>query len=147
MFTPFSTASSSAKFICCMFFSFCNQLASSTAAPSCSSDTPVARGLASTQMSSSGPSTHHFPHMESSWCTLVMTSFIIVVNRISVTLSFQPLVMSAALFLRNAAASHLTTGKCLTSFPQNEDTLCWVRTHSTLGTSFPYQYVTLFPNC
>ena len=41
MFTPFSTASSSTKFMCCVSFSFRDQLASSTAAPSCSSDTVV----------------------------------------------------------------------------------------------------------
>ena len=122
MFTP-STVSSSAKFMCYISLSFHNQLASSTAAPSCSSDTPVARELASTQTTNSGQSTHHFPCTGSSWQTLVTTSVIIVVNRTSVTLSSQTFVMSAALLLMNAAAtlSHSTTAKCLTSFPQNEN--------------------------
>ena len=128
MFTLFRTVSSSTKFMCCVSLSFRNQLASSMAAPPVA---PVARELASTQMSSSRPSTHHFLCTGSSWCTLAMTSFIIVVNGTSVTLSSQPFVMSAAL-LMNAAATlrHLTTGKCLTNFPQNENTLYWVRTHS-----------------
>ena len=102
---------------------------------------PVARELASTQMLSSGPSTHHFPCMGSSWRTLATTSVIIVVNRTSVTLSFQPFIMSAALLLIIAAntLSYLTTGKCPTSFPQNENTLRLVRTHGMLGTSLPLQ--------
>ena len=148
MFTPFSTASSSAKFMCCMSLSFHNQLTSSRVAPSCSSDTPVARELASTQMLSSGPSTHYFPCTGSSWRTLAMTSVIIVVNRTSVPLSSKPFVMSAALLLMNATAtpSHLTTGKCPTSFPQNENTLCRVRTCGTLGTSFPCSHISMLPS-
>ena len=126
--------------MCCVSLAFHNQLASSTAAPSCSSDTPVARELPSTQTSSSGPSIHNFPHTQSPWHTLATTSVIIVVNRTSVTLTSQPFVMSATLLLMNAAAtlSHLTTGKCPTSFPQNENTLRRVRTCGTLKTSFPY---------
>ena len=114
-------------------------------APSCSRDTPVAKELASTQTSSSGPSTHHFPHTRSFWCILAMTSVIIVVNGTSVTSSSQPLVMSAALLLMNDAAtlSHLTTGKCLTNFPQNENTLRWVRTCGMLGTSFPHSHISI----
>ena len=47
MFMPFSTASSSAKFTYCVSLSLRSQLASSTTAPSCSRDTPVAKELAS----------------------------------------------------------------------------------------------------
>ena len=83
MFTPFSTVSSSVKFMCCVSLSFHNQLASFMAVPSWSSDALVARELASTQTSSSEPSTHIFPHTGSSWYTLVMTYFIIVVNETS----------------------------------------------------------------
>ena len=61
LFMPFSTASSSAEFMCCVSLSLRSQLASSTTTPSCSRDTPVAKELASTKTSSSGPSTHHFP--------------------------------------------------------------------------------------
>ena len=74
------TALSSAKFMCCMSLSFQNQLAPSTAAPSCSRDTLVAKELALTQTSSLGPSTHHFPCTGSSWRTLVTTSVIIYIS-------------------------------------------------------------------
>ena len=146
MFTLFSAASSSTKCMCWVSLSFCQQLASSIAAPSCSSDTPVARELASTQTLSSGPSTRHFPRTRSSWRTLTTTTFvIIVVNETLVTLSSQPFVISTALLLINAVAtqSHLTTGKSPTSFLQNENTLRRVRTCDTLGTSFPRSHIML----
>ena len=145
MFMPFSTASSSAKFMCSVSLSLRSQLASSTIATSCSRDTPVAKELASTQTSSSGPSTHHFPRTGSFWRTLATTSVIIVVNGTLVTSSSQPLVTSATLLLMNDAAtlSHLTTGKCPTNFPQNENTLRQVRTCGTLGTSFPHSHISI----
>ena len=48
----------------------------------------------------------------------------------------------------NAAAtlSHLTTGKCLTSFPQNENTLHWVRMCGMLGTLFPHSHINVLPS-
>ena len=141
MFTPFSTASSSAKFMCYVSLSFRNQLASSTAAQSCSSDTPVARKLAPTQTSSSGSLTHYFPRTGSSWRILAMTSFIIVVKGTSITLSSQPFVMSAALRLMNAAATldHLTIGKSPTRLRR-------VKMCGTLGTLFPRSHINVLPS-
>ena len=149
MFMPFSTASSSAKFMCCVSLALRSQLASSTTALSCSRDTPVAKELASTQTSNSGPSIYHFPYTGSFWCTLATTSVIIVVNGTSVTSSSQPLVTSAALLLMNDAAtlSHVTTGKCPTNFLQNENILRRVRTCGTLGTSFPRSHISILSFC
>ena len=126
-----------------MSLSLRSQLASSTTASSCFRDTPVAKEFASTQTSSSGPSTHYFPRTGSFCRTLATTSVIIVVNGTSVYSSSQPFVMSAALLLMNDAAtlSHLTTGKCPTNFPQNENTLRRVRTCGTLGTLFPRSHI------
>ena len=149
MFTPWNTALSSDKFMCCISLTFHKQLTSSTAALSCSRDTLVPRKLASTQTSSSGPLTHHFPRTGSSWRTLAMTFYINIVKGTSITLSSQPFIISTADLLMNAAAtlSHLTTGKCLTRFPQNENTLCRVRMCGALGTSFPYQRIAFSSNC
>ena len=121
--TPFSTASSSTKFMCIASFSFRNQLSSSIEAPPCSSETLVDRELVSTQTSSSEPSTRHLTHTGSSWCSLAIISSTIVVNGTSFTLSSQPLVTAAAFLCMNAAAtlSYLTTEKCPTSFPLSEN--------------------------
>lgn len=66
MLTPFCAVLSSAKFMCCTSLSFCNQLASSRAVPSCFSETPVGRELTSTQTLSLSPLTHHLPPTGSS---------------------------------------------------------------------------------
>ena len=115
----------SAKFMCCTSFSFRNQLASSIAVPSYSSETPVASELASTQTSNLGASTHHLPYMRSFVGIIEIISSIIVVNGTSFTLSFQPSVTAAAILFVNAAATlcHLITEKWSTSLPHCENTV------------------------
>lgn len=125
---PFNTMLSSAKFMCCVSFSLCNQLTFSTVASLCSSEIPVTRELASTHMSSLGPSMHHLPHTGFSWCTLAKISFIIVVRGVSFNLSSQLVITAAALLLMNASAtlSHPLTVKCSTGFLHSETILCQV---------------------
>ena len=80
-FIPLIMASSSVRLICWDSFAGCNQQAFSTTAPSYTSDTPVARELASTHTLRVWLSTHHLPRAGSSLCTLVRTSLIMgVVN-------------------------------------------------------------------
>ena len=145
--TPFSTASSSSKFMCCTFFTFCNQLTPYIATPSCSSETQVTRELASTRTSNSGPSTHNLLHTGSYWCTLAIISSIIMINRTLFTLLSQSSMTATLLFMNTAATlSHLTKEKYPNSFPYSENMAHQVRMCDIHGTLFSFQHVALPPN-
>ena len=93
-FTPLIMASSSARLMCWESFAGRNQQASSTTASSYTSDTPVARELASTHTLRAWPSTHHLPRARSSLHTLMRTSLIMVLRGASSILSSHPAVTS-----------------------------------------------------
>ena len=146
-FIPLIIVSSSARLICLESFSGRNQQASSTTAPSYTSDTPVARELASIHTVRAWPSTHHLPRAGSSLCTLVRTSLIMVLRGASSILSSQPAVMSDALRLMNATAtrSQPPTGRCTTNLPHSENMFRHVTTRGMSGILFLLlQYRELF---
>ena len=138
-FIPLIMASSSVRLICWESFSGHNQQASSTTAPSYSSDTPVVRELASTHMLRAWPLTHHLSHTGSSLCTLVRTSLIMVLREVSSILSTHPVVTSDALRLMKATAtrSQPPTGRYPTNLPHSENTFRRVTTRGMSGILFP----------
>ena len=128
-------ASSSVRLICWEFFAGRNQQASSTTAPSYTSDTPVVKELASTHTLRAWPSMHHLPRAGSSLHTLVRTSLIMVLGGALSILSSHPAVTSDALCLMNATAtrSQPPTRRCPTNLPHSENTFCRVMTWACLG--------------
>ena len=96
-FTPLIMASSSARLMCWESFAGHNQQASSTTDPSYTSDTPVARELASTHTLRAWLSAHHLPCTGSSLRTLMRTSLIMVLRGVLSILSSHPAVTSDAL--------------------------------------------------
>ena len=139
-FIPLIMASSSARLICWESFSGRNQQASSTTAPSYTSDTPVARELASTHTLRAWLLTHHLSRAGSSLCTLVITSLIMVLRGVSSILSSHPVVMSDALCLMNTTATQSPppTGRCPTNLPYSENMFCRVMTRGMSGILFPF---------
>ena len=116
-----------------------NEQASSTTAPSYTSDTPVARELASTHTLRVWPSTYHLPRAGSILRTLVRTSLIMVLRGTSSIFSSHPAVTSDALRLMNATAtrSQPITGKCPTNLLHSENTFRRVMTRGMSGILFP----------
>ena len=137
-FIPLIIASSSAKLICRESFAGHNQQASSTTAPSHTSDMPVARELASTHTLRAWPSTHHLPCAGSSLHILVRTSLIMVLRGALSILSSHPVVTSDALRLMNATAtrSQPPTGRCPTNLPHSENKFHRVTTRGMSGILF-----------
>ena len=138
-FNPLIMASSSVRLICWESFAGRNQQASSTTAPSYTSDTLVAKELASTHTLRAWPSTHHFPRTRSSLHTLVRTSLIMVLRGALSILSSHPAVTSDALCLMNATAtrSQPPTGRSPTNLPHSENTFRRVTTRGMSGILFP----------
>ena len=122
-FIPLIMASSSARLMCWESFAGRNQQVSSTIAPSYTSNTPVARELASTHTLRAWPSTYHLSHAGSSLRTLMRTSLIMVLWGVSSILSSHPAVMSDALRLMNTTAtwSQPPTGRCPMNLPHSEN--------------------------
>ena len=139
-FIPLIMASSSVRLICWESFVGHNQQASTTTAPSYTSDTPVARELASTHTLRAWPSTYHLPHVGSSLRTLVRTSLIMVSRGASSILSSHPAVTSDALRWMNATAtrSQPPTGRCPTNMPHSENMFRHVTTQGISGILFPF---------
>ena len=117
-FIPLIMASSSVRLICWESFSGRNQQASSTTAPWNTSDTPIARELASTHTLRAWTSTHHLPRAVSSLCTLVRTSLIMVLKGTS-------------------SRCQPPTGRCPTNLPHSENTIRRVTTRGMSGILFP----------
>ena len=138
-FIPLIMASSSARLMCWESFVGRNQRASSTTAPSYTSDTLVARELASTHTLRAWPSTHHLPYAGSSLCILMRTSLIMVLRGASSILSSHPAVTSDAVRLMNATAtrSQPPTGRCPTNLPHSENTFRRVTTRGMSGILLP----------
>ena len=79
---PFRVTSTSARFLCCMWFSGYSQQVSSMIDPLSSRVTPMARELASTQTASSFPLMHQSPRMGLSCFTLSVVLVIIYLGNI-----------------------------------------------------------------
>ena len=122
-------ASSSVRLICWESFAGHNQQASSTTAPSYTSDTPLRAWL----------STRHLPRVGSSLCTLERTSLNMVLRGALSILPSHPVVTSDALRLMNATAtrSQPPTRMCPTNLPHSENTFRRVKTRGMSGILFP----------
>ena len=138
-FIPLIITSSSVGLIRWESFSRRNQQASSTIAPSYTSDSPVARELASTHTLRAWPSTHHLPRDESSLYTRVITSLIMVLRGASSILSSYPAVTSDTLRLMNSTAtrSQPPIGRCPTNLLQSENMFRRMTTRGMSGILFP----------
>ena len=138
-FIPLIMASSSMWLICCKSFSGHNQQASSTTAPSYTSDTPVARELALIHTLRAWLSMHHLPRTRSFLCPLVRTSLTMMLRGALSILSSCPAMALKALRLMNATAtwSQPLMGRCPTNLPHSENMFRCVSTQGMSGILFP----------